>query len=103
MGRTNPQNSYIPKKIRLSRAELRNIIVDRRLYGPAFFSRSGPLLFLGITILATVYWALNSPLLMVYVPLMIIYVLTSAILTKNTGLEFTTVNYPMGFVFLLAS
>lgn len=84
-------------------AKLRDVIVDKRLYGPVFFIKSGPLLLFGFIIQSYVLWVLNSQLLLAYVPLAIFFVLMNSLAAKNTGKEIPAMNYLLSFMFTLVS
>jgi hypothetical protein len=93
-----------PKKRRTLR-EVFSAIFDRRLYGPTFLIDSVPFLAVVFGVQVSIYIALNSVMLYVYVPLFVMLVFVSGFGTKN--MSFRREVHSMGqfrvFLFSLAS
>lgn len=99
----------LKKKSRLN--ELRDIIIDKRLYGKAFFFISVPMLMLGVILHLIIFWITNTLVIVVYVPLMILFVLLSGLFSKNAEIkiknyslkEYYSIGYSLSLIFMLTS
>jgi hypothetical protein len=83
--------------------ESRETILDRRLYGLRFFLFTVPFLAVGIGVQFLIEYQLNKPLLLLYIPTIILLIIVTAIGTKNFKREVSNIGSFRAFLFLLAS
>lgn len=85
--------------------EMSDVILDRRLYGSAFFWLSGPLLAVGLAIEFIIYHILNPLMFLFYASLFIALILISGLASKNCvrTREISNMGHFRGFLFLIAS
>lgn len=97
-----------PLKKPTKRRTLRDVlsaVLDRRLYGTAFFINSAPLLIVTFSAQVAIYIGLGSPMLYAYIPLFVMLVFLSALWSKNLsfGREVPSMGHSRLFLFSLAS